>query len=1390
MTAVSLQAQLPFGQWDFNSSNLTATVGLDLAYADGPGGATAAGTRFGTTASLGIPSLPGGEAVVMKYPASAEPMGFHLTAPPPNGRGTFVDNYTLVLDVLFPAESHGQVRPILETDGDLILPGAGADLVINTDNGLGVSGGSFDGQLASNTWYRIGFVVATNQLRTYINGSRVGTQIAQADRLVLSAGGIALFLGNIGVNPAAGGYVNSVQLRDEALSDDQMQALGGPTAEGIPQLIPTIPSYVQAWIPAGAASRTVTDIGAVINPGGTIVDPNNIVLRLNGVAQTNLQITSNGLITVRKPNVGPLTAGTTYTLQLNYTDNVAGAKSFTKQFKAAFLFEDFESLVLGDSVDEGVRPPTQGVRATNVWTKTPPPGWTIDDSQMPDVNDTNRVGIFEWHGWSVASRDWWVQTAGDQTRSQFTRGIGAVAIADPDEWDDVPGRVTFDPNGNPQYFNSFLTTPALNIAGAPVNSVFLKFDSSWRPEGFDDWGDVNNQTATITVQYDGGTPVEVLRWDSQDGGPFFKPDAQNETVFLLLGNPAGATSMVVTFGLTKGANDWWWAIDNVEINMGDIASSVLQLTPAPNATGVGPRPQLGAVIAPGTTTVDVNSIELQFDSVPVTVSIASNAQGHVIVSGRAPSVVPKLSSHTATLSYVDNLNGRQSTNWTFTVADYAEITLGTPVWMEEFNGVTEGSFPPGWVATNYTTAIRTNYDLADVNSAAYEGFVVIDSARPVINARRRNVSPTVLNGQAVDALMSGNFVYGESDRRSGSQVQILFSPSINLTGISNVMLVFNSIYEQNQDSLGAVEYSIDGGITWLPLLYMMDRLDIIAGDPVATLGTSRADQAWGEAYGAFIGATVDASFEPFISGRIDDDPVESKRIEVLPLPLAANQPDVRLRFTHTGTASWYFGIDDVGIYGDGGTAKAPMLVSQPQSALVKAGDAALLVAGVDPTATRPLSFQWTRNGTNVPGATAQTYAIAAMQPTDAGDYRLIVSNTSGSVTSQVATLTYLLPEPPGIAQNPADQTVTADLIARFSVTATGTPPLSYQWLFDGAPLADATAATLTLERIRENQAGGYSVVVSNNYGIVTSQVAVLTVLPAPPVQITGQWDFDCGTLQATVGHDLAPFDATVAADTQFGTTTSFGIADIGGSPARVLYFTPSVDRWGGYRMAHGAPPNGDGAYVNRFTLIYDVYYPTASHNKWRALLQTSTANANDGDLFVSAANGVGISGNYSGTILPETWHRIVTVFDLPYRTLKKYVDGALVGTQTLSQGTDGRWSLDSVALLFADEDGETAPAYVNSVQFRNGVLTDADVAALGGVTSAAGIPGAVPRICSVSRHGNTLTITWAGQAGVKLQKATSLTAPNWQDVPATLGASSATETMTGEGAYYRLTRQP
>jgi hypothetical protein len=227
-----------------------------------------------------------------------------------------------------------------------------------------------------------------------------------------------------------------------------------------------------------------------------------------------------------------------------------------------------------------------------------------------------------------------------------------------------------------------------------------------------------------------------------------------------------------------------------------------------------------------------------------------------------------------------------------------------------------------------------------------------------------------------------------------------------------------------------------------------------------------------------------------------------------------------------------------------------------------------------------------------------------------------------------------------------------------------------------------------------------------------------------------------------------------------------------------MHFTPPAAAWGGYKMYHGAVPNGGGNYVNQYTIIYDIYYPLGS-SAWRSLLQTGIGNTSDGDVFLNASGGIGISGVYNGTVTPDAWHRIAIAFDLTgpgqAPVLTKFIDGVKVGNQiTGLSDRDGRFALDPSALLFADESGDVAEGFVSSIQFSNGRRPDAYIAALGG-PSAAKIPGAI----KATKSGANIVITWTG--GVPLESAPSVTGP-WTVVT---GATSPYPTPATGTTFYR-----
>src|SRR5882724_12968862 len=107
--------------------------------------------------------------------------------------------------------------------------------------------------------------------------------------------------------------------------------------------------------------------------------------------------------------------------------------------------------------------------------------------------------------------------------------------------------------------------------------------------------------------------------------------------------------------------------------------------------------------------------------------------------------------------------------------------------------------------------------------------------------------------------------------------------------------------------------------------------------------------------------------------------------------------------------------------------------------------------------TAPMQFQWQHAGTNVAGGTTNAYTINNVIGGSAGAYTLIISDYTGSVTSSVATLTVTgIPLPPSITSQPQNHVANLGSNATFTVSASGTAPLSYQWLLNGAGIAGAT----------------------------------------------------------------------------------------------------------------------------------------------------------------------------------------------------------------------------------------------------------------------------------------------------------------------------------------------
>lgn len=182
----------------------------------------------------------------------------------------------------------------------------------------------------------------------------------------------------------------------------------------------------------------------------------------------------------------------------------------------------------------------------------------------------------------------------------------------------------------------------------------------------------------------------------------------------------------------------------------------------------------------------------------------------------------------------------------------------------------------------------------------------------------------------------------------------------------------------------------------------------------------------------------------------------------------------------------------------------PEFQRQPASIDRIEGESA--VFSVDVLGKKPLTYQWQHDGTNVPGQTGPELRFAAIRKADEGAYRVVVRNAYGQTNSAGANLVVL--PGPKIMADPVGSNPEPGSTVTLRVEAVGSPPLAYQWFLErppGAtpiPVTGSREASLVIENISTDQAGTYTVRVSNDAASVTSLPALVTVDPLPPRIVT------------------------------------------------------------------------------------------------------------------------------------------------------------------------------------------------------------------------------------------------------------------------------------------------
>jgi len=290
----------------------------------------------------------------------------------------------------------------------------------------------------------------------------------------------------------------------------------------------------------------------------------------------------------------------------------------------------------------------------------------------------------------------------------------------------------------------------------------------------------------------------------------------------------------------------------------------------------------------------------------------------------------------------------------------------------------------------------------------------------------------------------------------------------------------------------------------------------------------------------------------------------------------------------------------------------------------------------------------------------------------------------------------------GVVVPPTNQLVIVGANVNFSVVANGTPPLAYQWQFDGTNVPTGTASVLNLTGVQANQAGSYAVVVTNVYGVVTSSVAVLTVNPPPPcvpppAGLVSWWrgegnasdeeGLNNGTLQN--GVTFAPGEVGQA----FSFDGTSGNVRIPRAPSLDVGGQFTLDCW-----VNVDPSTPLGSRIAGLVTI-DFYGLEVGNGPVGVFLFMS---ANNGASFATTADLTG-----SAAVFPVgEWHHVAGTYD--GAKMQLYLDGQAWGSPRLMSGAVSPMRTNSYVTLGA-ENGRTYCGGCLGARYFKGQIDEVDI---------------------------------------------------------------------------------
>lgn len=823
---------------------------------------------------------------------------------------------------------------------------------------------------------------------------------------------------------------------------------------------------------------------------------------------------------------------------------------------------------------------------------------------------------------------------------------------------------------------------------------------------------------------------------------------------------------------------------------------VVSISPEDGEKNTDPAIQFSAIIRNGTTSLRADSVQLSLDGKDlVEVEITSGEDGFNTVSYIGDGLFEAGSSHKFQLEFSDDGDPAAIEKVTvdFDIASYIQLEMPDPIYFENFNNIEEFEIPAGWEVVNLSQEINAELDPDDFTSAYYEGWVNVGMSRWSNSGSWAQKSvpsapPVFVNG--VRQILDANALVADSASRNGNFISFLFTEDYDLSKQKDVHLGFYSHYAQNQDSSGSIEYSIDQGETWLPVIYMIDRDDIVKDeegnvDAVATMEQEHGDVAVGYHpdtfeevggfYGAYIAADISADLAPYINGRINDNQTESKRYELFRLPEADGQKTVRFRLAKSGTYSWYWGIDNFGLYSIAPSSMPEVVEASPAAGsqgvnpmplmkfIVKNGEAKL-----DPDSVK-LAF----NGVLVSGVGVQEVKIGVddgyqvsyqvnelLEPLSKNTFKLTFNEDAGDRREAAYSGNFTvgdfksikLPEP--IIFESFDGLDEFSLPEDWVVKSYVNEADTIVWEEDPEDWTSMTYsgwANTSLDRWK-----------TSPYWNEKSQTSI------PPVFVNGKSQFPEGNFLIADSSlrnahfvtviETKDFDLGQSENVHLGFYSHY--CQNQDNSANVEYSIDGGETWLPiiYMLEEADVVIGEDGVVDAVATFEKEHPDVATVNNMLYLDEDDYWDMDPLDEPIGGNYGAFIGSTIDASLAPHISARVND-----------------------NQGESKRYELHRLSQ--ADNQSSVRVRFT-----MNGTWSWYWALDNFGLYSISGEPSAIPSIESISQDGGLLTIKWTGEPGVRLQRSVRLVNPDWIDIPGTDGKSSASEVADQAEGYYRLMR--